>query len=975
MNKTLVFRIAMGILFHFFLVETGFSQSSPESKIRLYNHAMNPRQHPDDSRRSVKPPDAGLFGNQVQFISLRGFDDNYKSTIDKYTTEYNLGNILWPVYTLLYRDDFKDVIAEIKRRNLFLFDIWGYVPGSGPGTAGQKDKSGRSSADSCFWQQFVVPSSTFSYLEQELGPYWLGMDNGEQDGRYIGGFADQIGVTGSNREKQYLNFQNHFQGFGDRVGNKMATLVSLNFGHYFLKEGIYTMIGAETAQALPNSQVYYSFIRGAGKQYGVPWFGNASVWNRWGAKTYDGTVSTDGTIGETKGTSLSLLKRLMVNHIMYNCVAAGFESGLLDKKGNLSPIGKIQQSAQQWVQKYGNPGTMYAPAAIMCDFFSGWTFPRHLYTSHVFRVWGNLPYNEGDYLTDALLAMLYPEYRDASYFHDETGFVSSTPYGDIADCILSDAPLWLLKQYPVLVVGGKLTGGHEIKDKLEEYVRAGGHLIITAGSLENMPDGLLAVKTGPKEFSLDRGTVVALKDKDSTLFEESAFTIKEIVSTADATILASCPKGALAMEYVAGSGRMTVFASVFGVGSDPGSFVDSQTDKRFDSPYPLLKHVYRVMDQIFSATEIFTAGEGLSLITCSKNKNNYTVAVSNNTWREKSLMLTSNLGKIVSVEEMPLECGERKAVGFVPETVSGDLGKNSKKAIAGGDVRIFSVKLETNVIDEKPEVLPAPNPAKRGLTLRDVVSVKKEILLRPTFFQHFDRVVIDWKYLGQKEESVLQKESEWIKRQGLKLIVDFSSGINLFPDLRLINNHPEYAKNRMTISSVMKKMKVMGAGDMILSVHRMAENNLSDKQFVNMLHESFRDICREAAENDINVHIKSVPGSPFKLIGQLSDLVTAINEPNLYFAPSTAMILCSQEEYKSALKSLKNGKSGLCFVSACEIDNYGKVWNANCPIHYFTDQKAIKVLLDAMPENFLILDGIYPDKDEEYLDAKVINTL
>jgi hypothetical protein len=85
-------------------------------------------------------------------------------------------------------------------------------------------------------------------------PRWLGMDNGEQDGRYIGGFADQMSLIGSSREQQYLNFQNHFQGLGDRLGNKLATLVSLNYGHYFLKEGIYTMIGAETAQALPNSQ-------------------------------------------------------------------------------------------------------------------------------------------------------------------------------------------------------------------------------------------------------------------------------------------------------------------------------------------------------------------------------------------------------------------------------------------------------------------------------------------------------------------------------------------------------------------------------------------------------------------------------------------------------------------------------------------------------------------------------------------------
>ena len=65
----------------------------------------------------------------------------------------------------------------------------------------------------------------------------------------------------------------------------MTALSSLTLGHYFLQEGNHVLLGAETAQALPDSQLYYAFIRGAGKQYGVHWFGNASVFNRWGGRT------------------------------------------------------------------------------------------------------------------------------------------------------------------------------------------------------------------------------------------------------------------------------------------------------------------------------------------------------------------------------------------------------------------------------------------------------------------------------------------------------------------------------------------------------------------------------------------------------------------------------------------------------------------------------------------------------------------
>ncbi len=434
-----------------------------DNKIRVYSHLMDPRLHPDDNRRNLKPPDARVFGNQIQFMALRSLEGDYGMKLDQYTRQHALGNIIWPRYTLLYNSDLPDIVKELKNRNLYLFDLWGYVPGSGPGG---------------YWQQFKVPQKTLDLFKNELGDRWLGMDNGEQDGRYISTFALQFYPSGSARERQYLNFQHHFEGLSDRLGNKMATLVSLNYGHYFLKEEVYTLIGAETAQGLPNTQIYYSFIRGAGKQYGVPWFGNASVWNRWGWKNYVGNANNNG--GDTKGTSLSLLKRLMYNHILYNCVAVGFESSFFDKNDQLSPIGEIQQSAYAWVRKHGQPGVMYTPVAIMLDFFSGWTFPRHLYTSNIYRVWGNIPYDRGDYMIDGILNMFYPRYQDASYFHDETGFITPTPYGDVADCILSDSPLWLLNQYPVLILGGKLNGGNALNDKLEAYVEKGGHLIVTA---------------------------------------------------------------------------------------------------------------------------------------------------------------------------------------------------------------------------------------------------------------------------------------------------------------------------------------------------------------------------------------------------------------------------------------------------------------------------------------------------------------
>ena len=58
-----------------------------------------------------------------------------------------------------------DVVDSISRRGLFLFDVWGYVPGSGPGD---------------YWKQYTPSREALDLLENKLGDHWLGMDVGEQ---------------------------------------------------------------------------------------------------------------------------------------------------------------------------------------------------------------------------------------------------------------------------------------------------------------------------------------------------------------------------------------------------------------------------------------------------------------------------------------------------------------------------------------------------------------------------------------------------------------------------------------------------------------------------------------------------------------------------------------------------------------------------------------------------------------------------
>jgi len=932
---------------------------------RVYTTLLKPKEHPDYDRRHTKPPTWETFGNRTQFCGLRGFDVqndrlvNVSQELERFTRTHDLGDVIWPAYPVLFAKNAADLADEIKRRNLYLFDIWGFVPGSGPGG---------------YWQQFKLPDGVLPMLESRLGDRWLGMDVGEQDGRYVGGYAPAMYPVSAGRFEQYLNFQRHFERMCDDLGNRMSTLVSLNFGHYFLKEGVYTLIGAETAQGLPNSQVYYAFIRGAGKQYGVPWFGNASVFNRWGWKVY-GSEGADGGyhFGPMWGSSLNLLKRLMYSHILYNCVFVGFESSWFDGQ-KLSPLGGIQQAANRWVRQHGAPGVMQTPIAVMVDFFSGWSFPRHLYTDRVYRVWGNLPYQAGDYLTDGVLDMVYPGYQDSSYFHDERGFLTPTPYGDAADCLLSDSPAWLLARYPVLVVAGELSGGAEIRDKFDAYVRGGGRLVITAGNIRKLPQGLAGVTVGDDMFRFSSGQAIELGSSKVT--ETQDFVLHHLKLHSEAKVIARCGAAPAAVELSMGKGRVIVLASPWGVGIGPEivNGLRSETEKPLAKPFPLLMHVRGVLDGVFRGEMLFEAGSGLCLITCRKGPGDYTVGVLNNSLRPLPMKIVSHCGALESVQELVLDQSDKGQVGYMPKDFEKtEVGKSDAATVAGGDVRIFAVKVREQGVEEIAHAAPPPRPRGRLLPLRGVRPIKEEVLARPTFFEHFDGVVVDWRYLHEREKEALKRQAGWIARQGLRVVVDLTSGINLYPDLRLMNNLPEdYQASMAAIEDVLAKMPLLGSRDLVLALHRFPENNFTGEQSWAAFDATLKRVCGWAAEKKVTVYLRIYPNRPPDNAAGAVSFVRRVGAPNLKLAPSTVLLCGAGGQPKDVLTQLGD-TLGMWMVSAPSYDISGGLVGVHGRLAEWSGTASLLGLLTSSPQVPVVFDGLYASPDEEYLDAKRVS--
>ena len=1013
--------------------------------LRLYTTHPDPADHPDYSRYAVRHPTPATFDNSTKFATLRSFQIDNTSVVVNYSVDLesyclnpstSLGTIVWPSYPLLFTANFEAVVDAIARDGLYVTDIWAFVPGSGPGDGSDWKEN--------MWQQFYPPLNALNYLEEKLGEKWLGMDIGEQDGRYIGSYSDEMIPQNQDRKYQFLNFRDHFKGMEDILGPKLVALNSLTFPHYMIKYGLYTMVGAEAAQALPNSQVFYAFIRGAGKQYGVLWFGNVSVYNRFGYKTYpgqgtstraktqtqtpkpaihghdaetgisksytsqdkgmnnvEGGISRNYTCqdqsmgGPSCGTSLNLMKRLMYAQMMYGSGYVSFENGwFVGETTTLSPIGMIQHAAKAFIKSEHSLGVHIATTALYFDFFSGFCPPRHLYTDNLYRVWGNLPYSEGDYFGDGVLHLVYPQYQDSSYFHNETGFSSPTPYGDTLDILLSDTPLWNLMEYNTIIVASNLTGGYEAKDNLEAFVYGGGELVMTAANVAKLTGRILGITTEMKCNLVAAGSVIDLYSGEK-LVETYNMTVCDLHFPTNCTILAKLADSTpLAVQMpLENGGSLTVFATPFALSSSSVASPSSEVDVTLPSPYPLLDHAQVLLHAILTNATLFTSTANLSLVPSYLQKDTFHVLVSNPELREQPMKLLSPQGSITSLEEVPLDQSEKGAVGYLPDGFEGtDLGNSTDTTIAGGDTRLFVVSLSSDSLQFLPKVTPKPRPVGVALHLRQIShSIRHEILLRPTFFQHYDSVVVDYSYLITKDEEFLAEEGQWLTQQNVTVYVDASPSIDLFPKLRLVDNSViPFEQSLKSILRLMNKMVILGSRNLILSLHHIPEDGITPDKTLSSFNTTLHMLLDNASQLGIQLHMQDAIKNPLGDELLLAMWLDAWGLDAIRIVLNIAILL--DQELSPHLEELIKQRSSLLLINAPSFDIVGTRYSVNTPLSLvdpFTQtqlQTLVKKICfyrgycpysqsSAVAEYPLVLDGSFSNTDEEYLDVKLLENL
>jgi hypothetical protein len=314
---------------------------------------------------------------------------------------------------------------------------------------------------------------------------------------------------------------------------------STSFAHALTEWGV-RLLGLETAAVQPMFAMRIAFTRGAARQYGgaflyyhAPNFGDT-------ATTFTKQQNFAGPdnffhsrYGATMGPSLSWYRKSYYLYYMSGASAIYLEQGFDqffkpgpgDHEFQLNPLGRITDEFMRFAEKHPDRGTPYTPIAFLLDPAHGWDMTD--YPQWPFEV---SQINRSDRALRELFGVAYYpglviEGEPAT--GDRQAFVSGV-FGDIFDVLVasdgpspirtasegggpqpsrsggsdrrsSPLPVPLAHPYPLdtyraIVVGGHIDWSAEWVQRLTQYVRSGGTLVVNSAQIKGLPSELLGVR-------------------------------------------------------------------------------------------------------------------------------------------------------------------------------------------------------------------------------------------------------------------------------------------------------------------------------------------------------------------------------------------------------------------------------------------------------------------------------------------------
>jgi hypothetical protein len=316
-----------------------------------------------------------------------------------------------------------------------------------------------------------------------------------------------------------------------------------------------------------------AFTRGATRQFGgaflyyhAPNFGDtATTFTK--AQNFGGPDHFfHSRYGATMGPSLSWYRKSYYLYYMSGASAIYLEQGQDqffkpgpgDHPFQLNPLGRITNEFIRFAEKHPDRGAPYTPIAFLLDPAHGWDM-----TDYPQWAFGVSQVNRSDRALRQLFgAAYYPglvrEGEPAS--GERQAFVPGI-FGNIFDVLVaSDTQKEAIDNYRAVVVGGEVNWTKGWPERLADYVRKGGVVVLNAAQVKGLPESLLGIRMNNATAEADNAKcaidVQEKQDLSGQLFRY------ERVSLTSAQVLLTAPNGdPLVTSNKIGRGRV-VFVAV-----------------------------------------------------------------------------------------------------------------------------------------------------------------------------------------------------------------------------------------------------------------------------------------------------------------------------------------------------------------------------------------------------------------------------
>jgi hypothetical protein len=393
--------------------------------------------------------------------------------------------------------------------------------------------------------------AAWQLLNDEFKDQFLGWVSGESVG-YVWELAPaELKISASMSRRELLEAHRQFYSnaiarkwrdtFKTETGPQWEKLIpaqstsSTSFAHALMQWGV-NLLGMETAAVMPMTGMRIAFTRGAARQFGgaflyyhAPNFGDT-------ATTFTKVQNFAGPdffyhsrYGPTMGPSLSWYRKSYYLYYMAGASAIYleqggdqfFKPGPGDHPFQLNPLGRITDEFIRFAEKHPDRGAPYTPVALLLD-------PAHGFEMTDYPHW---PFevsqiDRGDRALRELFGVAYFPglvVEGEPAIADRQPFVSGI-FGDIFD-VLTAAEVQgsrsklegLLPAYRAVVVGGRIEWSAEWIQRLNDYVRNGGTLVLNAAQLKNLPEQLAGVRATNATVEADSARCQATGEENQDL--------------------------------------------------------------------------------------------------------------------------------------------------------------------------------------------------------------------------------------------------------------------------------------------------------------------------------------------------------------------------------------------------------------------------------------------------------------------------